>query len=197
MGFGFNLFFIFLLVPSTIILLISWLITKRKIFGIINSVIWLSIFGLIALSQIIMWLNQPISLNKKDYYGTYVVNRKYFKGYQVDWQYENFRFEIKDNDSIYFHITNKAKIIKTHKGKISTINTHNYERLIIEMDNPSHHILIDNPTINRKAWSFQLIFYSPKFHNVFFEKEEWKPIDEKKRGTIRLRAKPKASIEDN
>lgn len=71
----------FLLVPSTIILLISWLITKRKIFGIINSVIWLSIFGLIVLSQIIMWLNQPISLNKKDYYGTYVVNRKYFKGY--------------------------------------------------------------------------------------------------------------------
>lgn len=117
MGFGFNLFFIFIPLPLTIILLIGWLLTKRKIFGIISGLIWLGIFGLIIVSQIIMWLSKPISLNKKDYYGTYVVNRKYFRGYQADWQYESFRFEIKDNDSIYFYITNKAKNHKNSQRK--------------------------------------------------------------------------------
>lgn len=190
MGFSFNLFFIFILIPLTIILLIGWLLTKKKIFGLTTGIIWLGIFGLTIVTQIMMRLNAPVSINKKDYYGTYVINRNYFRGYQADWQYESFRFEIKDNDSIYFHIINKAKILKTYKGKISTIEDRNYERLVIEMDAPSHHILADNPIISRKAWDFQLIFYSPKFHNVFFKKDEWEPINNKKSGTISSRPAP-------
>ena len=170
MGFGFNLLLIFIVIPLTFILLIGWLLTKKKIFGIIIGIIWLSIFGLVMLTHAIIWLNAPTSIKKKDYYGEYVVNRKYFRGSQADWQYDNFRFEIKDNVSIYFYVTNQAKIIKTYKGKINIVKAINHERLTIEMDEPIHHILVDNPIISRKAWDFQLVFYSTKFHNVFLKK---------------------------
>ncbi|RZL37279.1 MAG: hypothetical protein EOO96_05335 [Pedobacter sp.] len=187
MGFGFNLFFIFIVLPLSTILLIGWLLTKKNFFAVSIVTIWLGVLGIIILAQITTWLNSPISLTKEDYYGDYVINRKYFKGSQADWQYENFRFEIKENDSIYFYQTNRAKIIKTYKGKIDIIKERNYERLIIEMEEPSHHLLVDNPIIGRKPWDFQLIFYSTKFHNVFFTKDKWKPIKNKKRAKIMLR----------
>src|SRR4051812_5379886 len=41
-------------------------------------------------------------------------------------------------------------------------------KLIINMEQPTHHILTSNPTTYRSAWSFYLIFNSPKFGNMFF-----------------------------
>jgi len=66
---------------------------------------------------IIQWLTAKTELEKKDYYRNYIVNRDYFQGKQADWQYNSFRFEIKENDSIYFNITNKEKILKRYKGQ--------------------------------------------------------------------------------
>jgi hypothetical protein len=177
MGFGFNLFFVFILVPLTGILLLTWLLTRKRIFGIILGVIWLAILGLAVFSGTVQTLTAKKELEKTDYYGEYIINRDYFPGRQADWQYDNFRFEIKDNDSIYFYVTDKEKILKTFHGTISTVKPWSSERLLIKMEQPTHHIMTSNPTTYRSAWSFYLVFYSPKFNNVYFKKGQWKPLD--------------------
>lgn len=180
MGFGFNLLFVFIILPLTalltIILLATWLKTKQKIYGKVVALMWLLIMGFIASLIGIKWLTSKTELDKKDYYGHYIVNRDYFAGKQADWQYDHFRFEIKDNDSIYFHVTDKEKIITTYTGKITTTKAYSSERLIINMEQPTHHIMTSNPTTYRSARIFVLIFYSPEFNNVYFKKGYWKRI---------------------
>ena len=176
MGFGFNLFFAFVLIPLTLILLSIWLITKTKFIGKTLGAIWIGILCLVIVASLIQWLTSKTELKKNDFYGEYIINRNYFSGKQADWQYENFRFEIKNNDSIYFYITDKENVIKTYKGVISTIKPYNSERLRIHMQQPTHHILSKNPTIYRSSWSFYLVFNSQKFNNVYFKKGKWKSI---------------------
>ncbi|MBB4801617.1 hypothetical protein HNP37_001678 [Flavobacterium nitrogenifigens] len=177
MGFGFNLFFVFILLPLTFLLLLIWLIKRKRVFGKTIGLLWLGIFGLVLFSVTIRWLTGKTELEKKDYYGQYIVDRDFFPGKQSDWQYDNFRFEIKENDSIYFYVTDKDRIVKRYRGTIKTTTTYNSERLILNMNQPIHHIMSSNPTTYRSAWSFYLVFYSPKFNNVYFKKGKWKPID--------------------
>src|SRR5690349_4830490 len=122
MGFGFNLFFVFILLPFfallTLVLIISWLSTKQKFYRKVLVLMWLTISGLIASLITIEWLTAKKELNKKDYYGQYIINRDYFSGRQTDWQYDHFRFEIKDNDSIFFYMTDQGKTLKTFRGTI-------------------------------------------------------------------------------
>ena len=171
------LFWLFILAPLTVILLLAWTVTKNKIYGKIVGYFYLSLFGLFILGTIIRLLIDKKELDKNDYYGEYIVNRDYFPGRQSDWQYNNFRFEIKKNDSIYFYVTDKEKILKTFRGTITTTKPYSSERLIINMEKPTHHIMTSNPTTYRSAWSFYLVFYSPKFNNVYFKKGRWKPLD--------------------
>jgi len=173
MGFGFNLFVISILIPLTGILLLIWLLTRKKVFGKVVGLIWLGLIALVIISEIVNSIKGKIKLEKKDYYGEYIVNRNYFPGKQADWQYDNFRFEIKDNDSIYFYVTNKEKILKTYRGTITTTKPYSSERLIINMEQPNHHIMTSNPTIYRNTWDFNLVFYSPKFNNLYFKKGRW------------------------
>lgn len=85
MGFGFNLFFIFVLVPLTGILLITWILSRKLIVGKILGLIWLGVFGLMLFSGVVQWLISKTKLDKDDYYGEYVIKRDYFKGKQTDW----------------------------------------------------------------------------------------------------------------
>jgi len=78
MGFGFNLFFIFIFIPLTGILLTAWLLLGKRWIGKILGFIWLGIFGLVLLSGIMQWLNSKTVLDQDDYYGEYVINRDYF-----------------------------------------------------------------------------------------------------------------------
>lgn len=176
MGFGFNLFFIFILVPATIILLLVWLFSKKQIFGKTLGIVWLSILSLALFSYIVQALTSKKELKKKDYYGQYIVDRGFFAGKQADWQYNNFRFEITENDSIYFYVTKNEKILQTFRGTIATTQPYSSERLIINMQQPTHHIVASNPTTYRSAWSFYLVFESSKFNNVYFKKGQWTPI---------------------
>ena len=175
MGFGFNLFFIFVLIPLTIILLIAWLVTRKNIYGKAAGFIWLRIVGLVIISLIIHAALAKKTLKKADFYGEYIVNRSYFPGKQANWQYDNFRFEIRENDSIYLYVTRKDKIVKTFKGVVTTLKSYGSERLIVKMQQPKHHIFDSNPTVYRSAWSFYLVFNSPKFSNMFFKKGRWNP----------------------
>ena len=178
MGFGFYLGFIFIILPLTGILLIVWALTRKKIFGKILGFIWLSLIGLIFFSVILQWLTAKKELEKEDYYGQYVIDRNYFKGKQANWQYNNFRFEIRKNDSIYFYLTENEKILKIYKGTISTVKPWNSERLVINMIQPTNHIIKTNPTVYRSAWGFYLVFHSDKFNNIYFKKGKWIPIIE-------------------
>lgn len=180
MGFGFSLLMLFIIFPSTIILSIIWLSTRKKIFGKILGYLWIFIFCFIALIYIVGGLTADKILSKKDFYGHYIVDREYFKGKQANWQYDNFRFEIKKNDSIYFYTTDKEKTIKTYKGTISTTNPNNYKsaRLKINMIQPTIHIMKSDPTIYRSSWNFQLVFFSDKFNNMYFKKGNWKPMND-------------------
>ncbi len=177
MGFGFNLGMIFIIMPLSGLLLIIWLITKKLIFVKILAGIW----GLIILLVIVASIAQPIfekkKLKKKDYYGEYIIDRNYFKGKQADWQYDHFRFEITDDDSIFFYVTEKERIIETFKGTITTLKPYSSERLVIKMEKPTHHILNSNPTIYRETWDFFMVFNSPKYYNMFFRKGEWEFIE--------------------
>lgn len=177
MGFGFNLFLIFILLPLSGILLIAWLFTKEVWLGRILVLLWIVVLGLILFSVIFQWLNAKTILDKQDYYGTYVIKRDFFKGDQTDWQYDHFRFEITENDSIFFYVTNKEKTLKTYKGSIATVAPHGSARLIINMEQPTHHIMESNPTTYRNSWNFYLVFKSPKFYNLFFEKGQWQSKD--------------------
>ena len=76
----------------------------------------------------------------------YIINRDYFKGEQTDWQYNHFRFEITEEDSVFFYVTEKEKILKTFRGNIKTTTPYSSARLIIEMEQPTHHIFTSNPT---------------------------------------------------
>ena len=136
--------------------------------------------GLISL-LILLFVFRPLwekkVLDKSDFYGEYIIDRNYFSGKQADWQYNNFRFEIKKNDSIYFYVTDGKIINETYKGTISTLAPYKSARLVIEMEKPTHHILTTNPTIYREVWDFFMVFNSPKFHNMYFRKGEWKEIE--------------------
>ncbi|WP_222535427.1 hypothetical protein [Pedobacter polysacchareus] len=173
MGFGFNLFFIFILIPLTIILLIAWLATKKNIYGKAVGFIWMGVVGLVMISLMIHATMAKKILKKEDFYGQYIVDRSYFRGKQTDWQYDNFRFEIKENDSIYLYVTNKDKIVKTFIGTVTTLKPYGSERLVVNMQQSRHHIFESNPTIYRSTWIFYLVFNSPRFGNMFFKKGQW------------------------
>lgn len=179
MGFGFNLLFVFFLLPFTVAGLIVWLFTKRKLLIIAIVVTWLGITVLMLLAMLIQFLTSKTILAKEDYYGNYVVDRDYFPGKQADWQYNTFRFEIKSNDSIYFHVTDEKKILKTYRGSVNMMAPYQSKRLKIIMDTSTHHIMADNPTTYRSIWSFYLVFNSQKFGNMFFKKGDWEPLEKR------------------
>lgn len=176
MGFGFNLFYAFFILPATIILLVTWAFTRKPIFGKALGCLWIPVLALAFLSTVLRWIFEKKKLTKIDYYGSYIINRNYFAGKQADWQYDHFRFEIKDNDSIYFYVTDKERLLKTYKGTISTTTNFESARLILNMEPHTHHIVTSNPTIVRSTWGFSLVFHSSKFNNVYFKKGDWSQL---------------------
>lgn len=159
-------------------LFIYGLIKYKTVEGKTILVTYSTLFAVILTLVLTAHLSKKMTLNKPDFYGQYTVNRDYFKGKQADWQYDNFRFEIFKNDSIYFYETHGKEIIHTYRGTIETVDHYSSSRLKIKMDDP-HHVLYSNPTIYREAWSFNLVFLSPKFKNMYFHKKEWKTRNKK------------------
>jgi len=172
MGFLFNLFVVFILFPLLFILMIFWLLSKNKSFGKTIAYLVSGVLVLILLSLVLRAFIDKKTLQKDDYYGSYTINKNYFPGKQANWQYDNFRFEINDKDSVYFYVTTKDKIRQTYKGTISTVKRASSERLVLHMHQPTHHVLTTNPTIYRSVWGFELVFNSPKFSNMYFTKGE-------------------------
>ncbi len=176
MGFGFNLFFILVLVPLTGILFLVAVFTRSKYAGMVIGIMWMGVIGLVILSMLVRPVFEKKLLTKADYYGTYIIDRDMFAGTDADWQYNHFRFEITPDDSIHFHVTDDSRVVRTVSGHITTVKPYSSERLVIHMMPPGHHVLASNPTIYRSTWSFQLVFHSEHYHNMYFIKGRWKPI---------------------
>ncbi len=119
MGFGFNLAIIFIILPLSVLLLVLWLFFDKTIFAKILVAMWLAIFVIVFVIGFLtdLFILPKKKLDKEDYYGTYIIDRDFFKGKQADWQYNHFRFEIRENDSIYFYIRRKNKLIKFTKAQ--------------------------------------------------------------------------------
>ena len=179
MGFGFNLGMIFIILPLTLILFLLGAFTKKEGFFQAIGCIWIPILCLIGLSFIVSLFPDTSFLEKEDYYGEYTIDRNFFKGKQADWQYNHFKMEITENDSIFLYTMENEEIISINKGTISTVKPYNSERLVLKMNEPNHHITETNPTTYRKNWwNFYLVFKSKKFHNMYFRKGKWKKIKE-------------------
>lgn len=176
MGFGFNLMFIFILIPISGVLLILWLTTQKKLFGQILGLIWVGVFSLIALVSILEMFSNRKGIKKSKIYGQYVIDRSKFPGRQADWQYDNFRFRINKNNELIFHQTNGKHITKSDTFEIEYIGNYLSDRIKFKQNSNRHHIIEDNPTLYRQTWSFHYVFYSEKFGNVFFTKGKWKPV---------------------
>lgn len=116
MGFGFNILFVLVLAPLTVLLLLLWIVTRKKLFGIALGSLWLVLILLFAVTGIIGTVTAKQKLKKEDYYGSYIVNRDFYKGAQADWQYNSFRFEIRKDDSIFSIIPIKRRFSKHTKG---------------------------------------------------------------------------------
>lgn len=160
-----------------IILFFVWLNTKNRFFKILLlSLVILGLFSFLgpAFSKAIF---SKTKLSKDDYYGDYIIDRKYFPGKQADWQYNSYRFTITETDSMYFYITKEERIIKTYSGTISTVRPYSSDRLVIHFSEPRHHIIETNPTTFRQAWNFHLVFKSKYYYNLFFRKGEWEEIE--------------------
>ncbi|KXX67459.1 hypothetical protein [Flammeovirga sp. SJP92] len=172
MGFGFNLFFSCIIFPVSLALFAMWLHKRKSKY--LKSLLWL--WGFIISGVVLSLLFRPaeiIKLKKEDYYGHYVIDQSFFDKKQAEWQYNHFRFKITDSDSIFFYITEGKTITKTYSGRIETTNTYSSERLVIKMDQPTHHVLASMPTTIRSSKSFYLVFKSSKYHNMFFRKGKW------------------------
>jgi hypothetical protein len=175
MAIGYNLLFLLILLPLTIILLIGWLITRKVIYGKTLGFIWLIIIGYCVLAWATRTLTAKKLLQKDDFYGQYIINRKYFPGKNADWQYDSFRFEIKENDSLYFYIMDAGRVLKKIGGTIETVKPYQSQRAILNIRQPRSHLIDSIPAVYRDSWSFYLVFHSPKFGNMYYKKGKWKP----------------------
>lgn len=172
-----GLAFILFVLPLSGVIILMWLLTQRKEYGVALILLWLGSFLLLVLSYAARPLFEKKILDESDYYGTYVIDRDYFSGPEADWQYDSFRFEIKENDSIYFHVTDGERIIKTYTGTVYFTEPYKSKRLGIKMKEPAHHVVSSHPTVYRDVWDFFLVFRSTKYHNMYFRKGNWKPFD--------------------
>lgn len=84
-----------IIVPSTGILLLLWLITRKSIFGKIAGALWLGLISLIVLFCILSVFNSKKEIDKDDIYGEYIIDRNKCAGKQADWQYNHYRFKIR------------------------------------------------------------------------------------------------------
>ncbi len=141
------------------------------------KLIWLGVTFLVLFLVVLNVCTSKVILEKSDFYGGYVVDRDFFSGENADWQYSRYRFEIKENDSLYFYVIESEKVLKTYVAAIQEVVPHSSARLKLKENNSYYHVLNSSPTIYREPWGFYLVFNSPFYGNMFFRKGEWGSID--------------------
>jgi hypothetical protein len=177
MGFGFNLFVVFILPVIILALLIAWIVSKKRIFGKLLLSALAFPFVLFALVQVIGIFINKKNISHDDIYGTYIIDRSKFNSKQAMWQYNHFRFEITQKNRLLFYKTEKQKVVKTYTGTVTFIDGSAQPHIVLKADSPGYHLIDSMPTLYRKPFSFYYVFHSPRFGNVFFKKGNWEETD--------------------
>jgi len=159
----------------TLVLLSIYHLTKNKLFMKFSVGMWILIGFFFIIGIFINFLKSKTNVSKEDFYGTYIVDRNFFKGKDADWQYNHYRFEITKNDELNLYVTNKNKVLKIYKRKIEFIEGNASPHLKIINENPKF-ILEPEPALYRNSWDFYLVFKTKLYSNMFFKKGKWKPI---------------------
>lgn len=164
-------------VGVTLILpLAYYLVKKKKVLLKIFFGVWGFVAILFCVLFVIGFINSKTEVNKKDIYGTYIIDRDFFKGNNADWQYNHYRFEITKNDELYFYMTDGQKVLKIYKREVKFIEGYASTHLKIINENPKF-ILESEPTLYRNSWDFYFVFKTKPYANMFFKKGKWKPIN--------------------
>ena len=174
--FFYGFLIIIFLVITLMLLVLKWT-TKYNGFNKIIYGLWIFFISLPIIGLVTNFLQSKTEIDREEIYGNYTIDREICSGKNADWQYNKYRFKIDENNKMYFYITNKEKIIKTIESEVS-INVHN-SACFFELKelNEDFHILKTNPTLYRKPWSYYYVFYSEKYGNMFFKKDDWEPIE--------------------
>lgn len=165
--------FLILVLIITLIGGFGFLITKKSIYWKMLLYAWVPLLIIILFGASIIWLDSDVILDKEDYYGAYRINRDYFPGEDAEWQYEHFKFEILENDSIHFYVTNNDSVVRVYKGKVFFNESYKSVRICFDMLLPVHHVMSDQPLVTRSRWDFDIVMHSPLYYNMYFEKTSW------------------------
>ncbi len=165
-------------VGVTLILPLTYFFTKKKIFLKLFFGFWGFVILLFCILSIIGFINSKTEVDKKDIYGTYVIDKEMFKGKNADWQYEHFSFEITKNNDFIFYEYNNNRVKSVHKGKVDFVEGYTSPHIRIVDLKPDHQVVEKEPLLVRNKWNFYYVFKSKKFGNMFFIK--------KKRGIFKL-----------
>ena len=163
-----------LLIPALCLLIIYIAIISllgKKVF-IIGILLIPSAIGGLWLNK---FLNTKTTVERHDIIGSYVIDRDKYSGFQADWQYNHYRFEIFEDNTIEFYVTENEQIVKTYRGKV--IFAGGRHSLIIKMKDKDFHVTKKRPALYRLPWSFYYVFHSEKFNNMFFTKGKWKAVN--------------------
>lgn len=158
-------------------LMILALFSKNKVIKKIAFISWIMLFSLISFLCVLKLFTTKMKLSENEIYGEYVIEKNKCPGKQADWQYNQYRFEIKKDNKIYFYILENKIIIKTIIKDVKFNNGHSSPLLDIDLKNNNFHILKENPILYREIWTFYYVFHSEKFGNMFFTKGKWKSIE--------------------
>ena len=172
----FSLILFLLLGFITLILLSIHHLTRKKIFIKLSVGIWIIVGSFAIISIISNFLHSKAKVDKEDFYGTYIIDRKFFKGKNADWQYNHYKFEITKDDELNLYVTNESEVLKIYKRNIEFVQGSVSPHLKIINENPNF-ILEAEPTLYRNSWDFYLVFKTQPYSNTFFKKGKWKPIN--------------------
>lgn len=180
-----GLVFVFLILPlfgiSLLISALALIFAKNKRRSEVARTILLIYGGgacLVVALILLGWIGHviasPVTVERDDVIGTYRVDRRMFAGPQAEWQYDHYRMTITEQDTVILESLDDRGAWHTFERPIiPTHGVHSYLwRFPVENDSDAHHIICNTPVLHRQQWSFYYSFWSPRYGNVFFRKEE-------------------------
>lgn len=175
-----------IMLPVSTLLILTWIFTYAKQKKHHALFFLIGIWAVFIIGIVLLWIAEPylkpMIVTKQDIIGTYVIDKEQFPGEHADWQYDNFKFTITENDELIFQSRIYGNVWKSDTLNVSystgyyDLNKKEYcnIKIRIHADSTSHHIIRDNPTLYRQKFKrFYYVFESEKFGNVFFKKGKW------------------------
>ena len=113
--------------------------------------------------SIIRQFEKPIRLKKEEIVGEYKIDTDFYPGKNANWQYDNYSFEITNNDQFILKHSNGSELA-------FDITWSSGPPFLWTIKNPKHQIINRQVTLYRSHYKFYYVFNSSKWGNMFFRK---------------------------